>query len=194
MVPTPSIGPETSPPQAALPDPDVTPLTDPPFDLDPASQLERVCRYFPLVGWTVAGTLERERRTPKWNHIHDQLAARSKCAARAWGDDPARCQIARVVSKVIRDAFKWPNAYFLPDDRIGLLMWTTGDGLCPIAAAFSLEKRLTVTLGDVTVNWQSMTLGQLVDHVLTQRKCPTCGYDLRASPHRCPECGTDVTL
>src|SRR6476646_5252270 len=105
MDPASLLGPSPVPqpnPAGVYADPDVTPLTEAPFALEPASQIERICWFIPLVGWTVAGTLERERRTPKWNYIADQLTLRTKRTAAAWGDDPLRRSLAATVSKVIR--------------------------------------------------------------------------------------------
>ncbi len=175
--------------------PTVEPLVEPPVAVAPACKLERWCWYFPFVGWTVAGVLERERRTPRWDHIAHQLQTRTRDALDLWGDDRLRRSLAQAVARVIRDEFGWPNAHFIPDDRLDLLMYSAGNGLSPVACAFTLEKILVVTLGGVTCRWQNLTLGQLVDHILSlPRKCPTCGYDLRASPERCPECGTEVVI
>src|SRR5579859_6998684 len=102
---TSSLGPTASAtvPSGAVDNPDVTPLTEAPVRLEPPSSFERICRFVPLVGWTVAGTLERERRAPKWKHIANQLAARTKRTTAAWGDNPTRRSIASAISKVIRD-------------------------------------------------------------------------------------------
>jgi hypothetical protein len=42
-----------------------------------------------------------------------------------------------------------------------------------------------------------LPLARLICFMIDRRRdelvCPTCGYDLRATPERCPECGTVIT-
>jgi hypothetical protein len=47
-----------------------------------------------------------------------------------------------------------------------------------LAAALPLRTALSLTLRR---------------HSFVPGHCPTCGYDLRATPNRCPECGTEIT-
>lgn len=171
----------------------LAPLAEPPSAVERPSRFERACWFVPLIGWTVAAAFEQERRAPKAEHIARQIALRTESAVAAWGDNRRRRAVARSVCDVICDLFEWPNAYFLPEDRLDLLMWTVGDGITPITCAFAIEKALGVTLGCETSNWWKMTLGQMVDQIISlPRRCRTCGYDLRASPDRCPECGARV--
>ena len=57
--------------------------------------------------------------------------------------------------------------------HIGLSLWL------PALATATLPASLLVASG-----WRRLTR-----HRRTPGHCPTCGYDLRASPERCPECG-----
>lgn len=59
---------------------------------------------------------------------------------------------------------------FSPMWRVGLPFWF-----------------ITLVFAVLPIAWMTRLLARRVRH---PGVCPTCGYDLRATPQRCPECGT----
>jgi hypothetical protein len=67
----------------------------------------------------------------------------------------------------------------------------------PVSNAYQLARVPLAVLIPLLLGAPIAWLG---DHVrrgrsrrrLAEGRCPVCGYDLRASPHRCPECGTSA--
>jgi hypothetical protein len=91
-----------------------------------------------------------------------------------------------------------PNFFYIaeiPDRWRGT---TVGFGLAPYryAAAYDVRE-LRVPHWFLGLVFVLPVLRATCLSVRNQRRrrhglCPTCGYDLRATPHRCPECGTAV--
>jgi hypothetical protein len=74
-----------------------------------------------------------------------------------------------------RDDADW-NAPFMPNAVVGLPYWALALALAILPAARTRQAVAT------------LRARRRRAHGL----CPTCGYDLRATPTRCPECGRDV--
>jgi hypothetical protein len=63
----------------------------------------------------------------------------------------------------------------------------------------STSYMLTIRWWVASVLFAVQVMGFLIPAVRSRRRlrrglCPTCGYDLRATPERCPECGSVVSV
>jgi hypothetical protein len=93
--------------------------------LEPASRLEQLCRWVPVVGWLAAAFLRDRRRSAFEIAVNMQLLRRGEVSD-AWGPDPTRKRLAACMCALIQREFNWDNAHFLPDDPLDLLLWHTG--------------------------------------------------------------------
>lgn len=132
------------------------------------STFETLCWFIPILGWFVAGLLERRRRVPKCRYIKAQLENRTGAAIADWGEDPRRLAVAEFVSNEIQKEFGWPNAFYVPEDRLGLLFCGCGCDQSVLFVFTEVERRLGVELvyDPATRKLAEMALGQFVDYVM----------------------------
>lgn len=143
------------------------PLRCPEAPLPRPSWLERICWLVPVLGWIVAGALWSSRREPTFDFIAGQLRLRDPPPEDAWGPDPVRRSVARVVSDALQAEFLWPNAYFTPEDPLRLLLWRTSADQEWLFVVIAIERRLDIRFTTGAVDLERGTLGDLVDAIVT---------------------------
>ena len=89
---------------------DHKPLMCPPGFLETEqSPAERFWWRVPILGWQIAAILQKRRVAPFHEKLRTQLAVRDAPPDSAWGDDPEKLRLARLICDVVREQFDWPN-------------------------------------------------------------------------------------
>ena len=139
----------------------------------------------PILGWIFASSLEHGRNYPVMNSIAEQLKRRDAIPSDDWGVAVDRREFAEFFCNLVRDAFSWPNSYFIPSDPFELLfIGDDGEG----ASIFeSVEEYLSLRSGtlseDLFETMRSLSLGQAIDYMLGLRQLRVNVAHVRGDSH-----------
>ena len=118
------------------------------------------------------------RLKPKWRDVCDQIALRNEEVWQAWGE-PKRVRVAKVVCRKMQEEFGWPNAFYLPDDRLKILCTRWAPDVEFTFAMHEVEKELKIKLGghysrvifgEKGEKVATATIGEFVDFILPECK------------------------
>jgi len=123
------------------------------------------------------------KSSPMRIDIERQLLERSVCPCGTAEPDNAsegsvaRADLFRRVSLLVQEELSWPNACFIPDDRLSLLMVPGLDGLDPVHCRYRIEDELGIRFSeDDMLLCRTMTLGEFIvfvsEHVEVGAKHP----------------------
>ena len=150
------------------------PIADPSPNLPKPGWIELISRWIPVLGWIVAHELYKKRFFPLISSIEQQLSQRSPATAELWSDGSRR-EFALFLCERIQQGMQWPNAYFVPDDSFGALFIDDEGESFEIAE--EIEQFLGLPEGVISeanlADMNRMTLGQVVDQLLSRKNAPT---------------------
>jgi hypothetical protein len=90
-----------------------------------------------------------------------------------WDNNPRRFEIARQLSRIIKESVGWTSDNFIPDDLFNLLCWGGWYDLREVEVLWKIEDHFIINILEdhLEMIW-NFTLGQLVDYLLANAACP----------------------
>jgi hypothetical protein len=126
--------------------------------------IERLLRYFPLIGPYIANLLYGFRTRAVVESVERELRRRRRPELNVWGDDIPKALFAQSICELAMLEMGWPNDHFLPTDPAAVVFWNHRDSLDFATALKDIETNIEVDIdqGDIEV-WFEKTLGEVVD-------------------------------
>lgn len=62
-------------------------------------------------------------RNSRAKHLESQMAMRTAVSKDLWGPDQGRFDLACAIGEIVRDEIQWPNANFIPQDPMRLVLY-----------------------------------------------------------------------